>query len=225
MLIMTGFCVRVWEPPYSWQGGLARSSIGAGVVILLLVCIPTDHVAVPSAMVLVFVTTLLRACVCLYTGLYEVPCDSCAIWWTWTYVGEALLFLAPCFFICGSLTQSTAMKLRELWLAIKYLSAVSCGAALARATAGAVDGAHFIIPRESVQAAGALLVWSFVSNPSFRIRAQSFLASRGGRAVAAAAIAELVGDMPEDEVLKLARGNFRCVCADRVLETDMSDNL
>jgi len=53
---------------------------------------------------------------------------------------------------------------------------------------------------------------------------QSWLMSRGGAAAAAASVASMLGNKRADEVLTLARENFRTVPCDRIRKEDLLDN-
>eukprot|EP00931_Biecheleriopsis_adriatica_P083473 TRINITY_DN5705_c0_g1_i15.p1 TRINITY_DN5705_c0_g1~~TRINITY_DN5705_c0_g1_i15.p1 ORF type:complete len:500 (-),score=64.46 TRINITY_DN5705_c0_g1_i15:178-1632(-) len=241
LFVFGGAALVIFDERYGVGYAFGYMFSGNGVVCWLLSLLPTDRRAVPCltfAFSIAFFLAAIELAVNTSSQIEGVLADSCFIihsdrifpcWFVYLFFAihavmgfvclvQGILFLVP---LCRR--QPSATVLHFIWLAIANFYLVD-GIATAMVTIGALA-----VPTDLAQGSSAFvvkdifIVWACLS-PSFALKVQHWLGSRGEASTAAAGVAQLLAGRDVEQVLQQARSTFRYVLASKVSREDLADS-
>eukprot|EP00931_Biecheleriopsis_adriatica_P083475 TRINITY_DN5705_c0_g1_i17.p1 TRINITY_DN5705_c0_g1~~TRINITY_DN5705_c0_g1_i17.p1 ORF type:complete len:480 (-),score=55.21 TRINITY_DN5705_c0_g1_i17:178-1617(-) len=242
LLVFGGATISTLDERFGVFYALGYMLSGPGIVCWLLSLLPTDRRAVPCltfAFSITFVLAGIEVALNVPIQIEGATADPCFVgsnrtnihpcWFAYLWLAvnavmafvcllQGILFLVP---LCRR--QPSATVLHFIWLAIANFYLVD-GIATAMVTIGALA-----VPTDLAQGSSAFvvkdifIVWACLS-PSFALKVQHWLGSRGEASTAAAGVAQLLAGRDVEQVLQQARSTFRYVLASKVSREDLADS-
>eukprot|EP00931_Biecheleriopsis_adriatica_P083470 TRINITY_DN5705_c0_g1_i11.p1 TRINITY_DN5705_c0_g1~~TRINITY_DN5705_c0_g1_i11.p1 ORF type:complete len:501 (-),score=55.24 TRINITY_DN5705_c0_g1_i11:178-1635(-) len=241
LFVFGGAALVIFDERYGVGYAFGYMFSGNGVVCWLLSLLPTDRRAVPCltfAFSIAFFLAAIELAVNTSSQIEGVLADSCFIihsdrifpcWFVYLFFAihavmgfvclvQGILFLVPLY-----RRQPSPTMLRFDWLAIGIYYLID-GIANVMVTIGALA-----VPTDLAQGSSAFvvkdifIVWACLS-PSFALKVQHWLGSRGEASTAAAGVAQLLAGRDVEQVLQQARSTFRYVLASKVSREDLADS-
>ena len=237
-----GNLVDKWEekddnatrPPAAIVAGVKVLSLIAvcGIAILLLAVLPTDDrviLLVTRGLTVFFAAFVPLVGVRMVRHVHHGTCELEVVCGAWSvfFIGPLLVNFAVLVVRLAALLRHGVRGrplLDRLWLAYGHWQLWLAYGPLCEIVVHATRGAW---DRAAVGVIGVIVMVGLggtVARPGFRMRAQSWLVSRGGMSVStAAAIAALVGNTKIDAALEMAQTSFRCITLDKISREEMAD--